>query len=440
MDKSSIENVKIYSNNYKSHNKLTITNVVLFLIYSLPMTFIFGATSIYIGSSILFILMIYLFLTDKFYLILPILMFFYNIIELPGGIAIQPLFFGLYMLKVVLFNKIRILDITSNLGILIFTLYSLSVIFIKDFKRAFFIIFSIIVVILFVKHELSSQEKLKKFLKYLVYAAMIASIYGMINKTGSKNIIGFANNDYIYVSRFLATFNDPNYAGFFFNISIFCILILNIFEKRLKIILLIILYSALIATLSFTGLICNAIGIFIWMLLLKRRYSKDLLIVCTIILSFFMIYNLSLRIEIPIMSDLSTRVATRSQGWQTKSIESITSSRSLIWAYSWNYFTQQSALRIFCGGNIVNNTFIDSNYFQFVPHQEYITLALNIGIIGLLLIGFVFIMTSYKAYIKYKITKESIFLVLLLIKFIWFFYGLSITYFPNWIFYIFLFI
>ena len=117
----------------------------------------------------------------------------------------------------------------------------------------------------FIRHNIT------QFFTYYVFATVSSCIYGWFMQ--ALNIKTFINidNEWVQVSRFVGTFPDPNYFGFFINIAIFVVIILNIFKnKSIKIPILIFLYVSLLSTLSITGFICNVLMLGVYFALSKK--------------------------------------------------------------------------------------------------------------------------------------------------------------------------
>ena len=88
----------------------------------------------------------------------------------------------------------------------------------------------------------------------------------------SGNTIG---GEYEY-TRFNATFEDPNYMGFFFTIAIFALVTLRLFDKKVRYVLIVVLYAMLITSLSVTAIVVNIAVWLFYLVIMKKLKIKNL--------------------------------------------------------------------------------------------------------------------------------------------------------------------
>lgn len=414
---------------------------LLAALYILPLlTYTSGLLQVMAMVMILFILMI-LFFYDDFYLALPILIFFYMQLILPGGIVLFRVYSLLLILKVL--KKPIALDLNSLLPFLVITLFCVVCIFPHNIRLGLFIIFDVIFLLYYIKVYLSQKKKFLRFFKYYVLAALSASAFGLLRMTGQLDTAVYVDGNWVFVTRFIATYNDPNYMGFFFNIAIFCLMALPLFRRpHIKWILLGLLYLALIATLSTTAILCNIGGGFIYLILSGKINLKTAVSVLLISQLILFTYNMALERSIPVISNAAMKVKSRILEMDQGNFSSFSSERSDIWEAHLHKFRNQSNLKVFFGGNVITAYIYDETEFETVSHQELIDMLLNFGLLGTGIMMFSFFGRSAKVLRRLlrKKQDDEEEVAILLIKYVWIFYAFGLTMFPGWMFYLFFFL
>lgn len=417
-----------------------LNKLLLFLVYFTPI-FTFSNNTLSIVAIItMMVSVLILFFTDDYVLVLPVLIFFYSQLVLPGGLVVSRIFSIVFLIKTLITKNIRFKK-RFILPLCLFLIYSLAVIGTINLRLALSIIIDILFIMIYIANYLTNKYQLTEFFKFYSIAAVSASIYGFLRASLQIKTAVQVNGTWIYVTRYLATFNDPNYFGFFLNIAIFSIISLEVFKnKLLKLFILIILYTSLLATLSTTALLCNLFGLLIFFILKKEYSFKNLSIVICISLLVIYMYNSGLYKEIPIISDASNKIQSKLGNILNNNFDEFTTNRSFLWRYDLNIFVNQPIAKILIGGNRINNYVYDEGVFLGVSHQELIDMLLNVGIIGtLILISHYIYNTGNKLFSFFKYKNEEDLLILML-KYVWLFYAFGLTMFPAWMFYLFYFL
>lgn len=415
------------SNLYSS--KLKLTNTVLNITYLIPLLLILEMNSSSISSIIFVGFTLLIWRNEQFYLILPIFIFFYSEFILPGGLSLYRFFSILLFIKIILSQRMSIGKL-SLLPFVIIALYCALVISYFDVRNGFFIVFDIFLIILYISTFV--RKNMQKFFTYYVLGAVISCLYGWFTLGLKTNASVQINNQWIDVSRFVGSFTDPNYFGFFINIAIFALLILDIFQnKKIKVILILFLYIGLLATLSITGFLCNILMLLLFFALSNRLKVKY--IVYTLVAGCVLLLNLNslANANFPVISIVARRIKSQISIFPNKDLHSLTTERSSIWKEHLEIYLEQPIIRILFGGNYLTDFGFDPK-FDSVSHQAYIDMLLNFGLIGTLGMVLFLIIITIKYLRNYYKTKKQEYLFLVIIKGIWIFYAFGLSMFPSW--------
>lgn len=418
-------------------SKFNLANTVLNITYLIPLLLIVEMNSSSISSLIFVGVSVLIWKKEQFYLILPLFIFFYSEFILPGGLSLYRFFSLLLFLKMLIsrrtsFERIYFLP----LGII--ALYCALVVSYFDARNGLFIVFDMFLIIMYI--SVFVRKNLEKFFTYYVFGAVISCLYGWFTQGLNTNASVQINNQWVDVSRFVGSFTDPNYFGFFINIAIFALIILDIFQnKKMKVALLVFLYIGLLATLSITGFLCNMLMLLLFFALSNRLKTKYLMF--TLAVGGILFLNLSnlANTNLPIISMVARRIESQLSMSPEKDLHSLTTERSSIWREHLEIYLEQPLTRILFGGNYLTDFGFDPK-FDSMSHQAFIDMLLNFGLIGTL--GMILFLTIIIIkYLKnYFETKKQEYLFLVIIKGIWIFYAFGLSMFPSWRFNFFFFI
>lgn len=416
-----------------------ISKYLIAIIYIVPiLTYKEGFMQM-VAATIVFAAMGLLFFTDEFYSVLPILLFFYNLLVLPGGIVLFRVYSILMFVKL-LKQKIHI-DLKILFPFAVITLYSVFTIVPLNIRLAVFIIFDIVFLILYIKAYLYNKNHFDRFFRLYVIAALSATVFGVLRMTGQINTAIYVDGSWVYINRFIATYNDPNYLGFFFNIAIFAAISLKPFQNRvIQLGIIGVLYLALIATLSTTAILCNAFGIFIYLITAKKINLKSASIVAFSIIILVASYQIALYREIPVLTDAAVKVKSRINELDESNMSSFTTQRTDIWERHMESYFEQSVFMMLFGGNAVNSYICDETKYKTASHQEFIDMLLNFGIVGTLIMLAYYFLSVLEAFRRLTTNGSNQDVMRIMVKYVWFFYALGLTMFPGWMFYIFFFL
>ena len=391
-------------------------------------------------QAILFVgLLCILLFTDYFYLAYPIILFYYSHLGLLFGISVYRIFSLMYIFQAVVFSNNKYENKQSKeldgnnknnyvLVLFVYLLYEIIVMTYYNIRTAIFSMVDVICVILFIKEISSIYDKFKK--TFIVYGvtAIIAFFTGLIAK---NDISGWQviNGELVKITRFMSTFNDPNYMGLFYSVAIFSIISLKLFDKKLRMIIIVALYIMLVTTISITAIIGNILFWIVYLFATKKINAKTLvsLVFIFMILGGLYQYGKQNR-DTPVIGDLVYRIEDKLSNLANNDTDAFTTYRTTLTREHWNYYWSQSTLSILFGGNIVNGcvAVIDGQK-TFVAHNEYVDSLLNVGLVGaLILITFVLV-RAYKSLKEYIKTKSEKALCIFMIKAIWMYYAATLT-------------
>lgn len=401
-----------------------------------------------------------LFFYDEFYLLAAVFLFFSEQLTLAASITLFRAYNYLFLLRFVLFD-LRKVKFKAWLfpGVAVMILYAVFALpnadvsvtvqlYIKQgleppsklFINMKLILnyFLSIFYMLFLALKLYSDRSLAKRLFQLIpLFAVLAGIYGVRGGNTFLYMLGYDNNGEVTATRYNATFNDPNHASLYFNISIFAALLLYDFKKwYIKIPLLLALYYFLIAAGSMTGLAVQICGLAVFAVVKYRKKAIVMILAIAIglgaaILTVMAVPKLR---HLSVVQNLELRIQRQFLQNDSENADALTSGRVGQWQKYWGYFKEQSIPKKLFGGNIMTLVSIDPyfiEHFQYGPHQAYLGFLLNFGILGLLIFmtGF-FIKITYLGLMA-LLYQDEVAGVLFMASVVWFLYGWGLDYFYN---------
>lgn len=274
----------------------------------------------------------------------------------------------------------------------------------------------------------------------IVCTAVFSGIYGYT----AKNVFLYGG-DTSDIVRYMASFNDPNYAGFFFNMAIFIVLCLEEFKKPImKIPLLVVFYYFLVATGSMSGLIFNVVGLVLFTMF-KYKYKAliGLTVLAVIVAAAgFAVMKIPKIRNLPAVANMEERIVRQFVNTEENEAD-MTSGRAKQWKNYWGYFKNQELERKLFGGNMIMSYSVDQSLkdkFGNVPHQAYISFLLDFGVIGAVIVILFYLGKMAYAFFVICQTNSDTTLVLFIIACMWLFYGFGFDYFGDWRFMIYYFV
>lgn len=385
--------------------------------------------------AIVAICLLFLAFSDKFFLAYPIALFFYTQFGLFAGLSILRLFLLLLVLNcLVLYREKREkkelnLCFSDFVLFVIYFVYIIVVLTMESLSLGLSTLLNVISIGVLAFFYLKDEDCLKSFFKIYNIVALI-SIPAGINQSNNMINHQFVNGVIVETSRFMGTFDDPNYLTFFCYLAIISLLTLKLFNKRVRWIMICSFQICILSTLSITGIVC---GVIIWMvyLVLSQKLSlKILFIIPCLYLCIMWGYNYGIQHQdAPILGDLAFRLSEKVAFLNSGDIVGITTGRSSFSKMHLQYFWNQNLGRIVFGGNLANTKIMQVGDMRFAAHNEYVDILLNIGLFGALIYFSCVIRKVVQLY-RLRQTDPSKFdycNCLIMVKVVWFLYAMTLT-------------
>lgn len=284
------------------------------------------------------------------------------------------------------------------------------------------------------------KHLLGKMIVLYIAICLISGLYGFTASNIFAYSIGYhaTTGAEMSVTRYMGSFNDPNYFGLFINLALFGVLSLNRFKKwYIKIPLLLIIYYYIIASGSLTAFICNILAWVVFIILKYKAKSLLILAVAGVIggLMLFIIISTPTLRNLNIIRNVEMRIQNQFENLNTTDSAELTSGRTKNWRFYIDYFKKQDSIKKLFGGNIVMTSTLDPYFVETNksgPHQAYIGFLLCFGIIGTIIILMCFIAKNITHAYHFFKENDQYSLALLMFNFIWAFYALTLDYFADW--------
>ncbi len=415
-------------------------------------------------------LMIWLFFYDEFYLLTAVFLFFGEQLVVVIGVPIARMFTIMLIVKAILFDKSkRKLNVFLIPAILVLAMYAIfalpnadNSITIREYiakgiepPSSFVLnakwIFKYIVdfaFLIFLTSKFQVDKKLfQRFCFYIVICALASGIYGFRANNIYNYVLGYTNSGELFgVDRYMGSFNDPNYTGFFMNLAIFFTIKVPEFKNKIiRTVVLIMLYYFLVASGSISGILFNVCGMVAYIILRYRMKSVKVLFIsgAAMILAVFLVLNVPQLRNMGIVQSMLTRVESQFSSSDSSSMDTVTSGRETHWIQYMDYYKNQDTVKKLFGGNIHMTAAIDPYFtenFGNVAHQAYIGFLLCFGAVGTFLFLLSFAIKTGVNLVSYFKYKDDYYLLLFICSFIWTFYGFGFDYFADWRFMLFYFL
>ena len=361
---------------------------------------------------------------DKLQLAFPFMLFYNSFYGLVFGISVFRIYTLLIVLSAVLTasNKAK-LKIKYLLPILVYAIYIAIVMLPQGVSSALFLFIDVINCVIIISKLLSTETILKSFFKIYVIVAIISFISGTL----AENSIG---GEYDY-SRFMATFEDPNYMGFFFTVAVFAVVTLKLFDKRIRVLIIVSLYVMMLTSLSITGILVNIALWSFYLVVMKKIRWWSVFVIALVVVVSINLYNYGIsNPETPVLGDFSARIEEKLDSLESGDMGDVTTNRSDLAAEHFEIYTNLPFLNMLFGGIAVNTRYIDPAV-GVAGHNEYIDMLLNIGVVGtIVLLGyFVYNIVFYSK--KYLANREDKYLLFIMAKVSWMLYAMTLTVFLD---------
>ena len=372
--------------------------------------------------------------TPYLYLAVPVMIFYYSQLGTIAGISAFRLFTFLFFAVMLYQHKDKI-SLKKTVPLCIILLYDLLVFSQYNVRMAIFNMFDHICIWMLVVFVFNSKEKIVSFF-HIYHISMIAAFITGLLTLNNDTYNTIVDDQVVELVRFNATFEDPNYMGFFYIIGIFAMVTLKMYSKKMRFLLAVAFYIMIMFGMSVTAVV---VSIFLWILyfvVTKRLTVKVVLLTALILCVLFQAYSFALQNpDIPVIGSFAVRIDQKIEAILEGDVDDFTTERSSLSAKHMEFFQDQTIFKKLFGGNIINTRM--QIQLKEAAHNEYIDLLLNVGILGtgIFLVYLVIdLLLNLKNAWKYQ-SELSMFRVMS--KFVWILYAMTLTIFLDYRFFMF---
>lgn len=372
---------------------------------------------------------------DKLYLAYPFILFYNEFYGTILGISTHR-FFTMLVLMLIVFKVATNCKVTLKrdylLPIMVYVIYSLIVVSTYSLQKAIFTIVDVISCVLLIStYFMGEKNKLKEFFSVYSFVALAAAVSGLIN----NNYMSYG-----VLNRFLGTLEDPNYLGFFYTVAVFAMITLKLFDKKVRWIMILLMYVVIVMSASMTAVIVNILVWLVYFIVIQKLNYKTVILGVVSACAAIYLYNYGLmHPDFPFLGQISGRIYGTIADFMIGDMSGVTTGRTNLVQAHLEYYLELPLLRMVFGGVPVNTQYI---YYDFteVAHNEYIDMLLNVGIIGtMILLGF-FLRRMLQYWVDFKKAKNEVSLCLFILKLICVIYMITLTVFLDERFMLFFFI
>lgn len=402
------------------------------------LTFLYLISSIQIIGALSLVLFFIMLVQGKGYLSVPILIVFSDHLYIPflSGMGLYKYAILILLLWDILCKRVRVVSFSRMIQCLIVVLFILATL-IEPKGLSIMVYAPVVIYFALLCGKLrENDDMMKQFGTALVFSMLFSLAFGIIFNRFATEVSVIGNNN-MDLSRFFASFVDPNYAGFFFNAAIAVCLCLKPFRILARFACIIPLYIGLIMTASITGIICNVAMLLILFFIKNGLHAKTLLIILLISATIVALYAYGLNSSITFLNQICTRIDLKLQVLlDGEDLQAFTSGRTSLTAEHWRYLKENGKWFHWMFGGIPSTALYVIPTLARVAHLEYVDIILNIGIIGAMLYLIAILSRALSALFTYLNDKREISLFSSLIYLNYLVYGLSISIFMEPLFFL----
>ncbi len=410
------------SSNRPIHIKITMDQIAVAIMFLLTiLTGLFNQMILSLGVMFCCFLLL---LCDKLYMAFPFVIFYNSFYGLVFGMSVLRVYTFLVLINMLLWRSKQPAIKRKYLPPLFVYLLFLVVVILPNTSQALPLVLEIISCFFVVSELTERPESMHKFFAIYAILCLCSFLTGVV----CENTIG---DEYSYI-RFNATFEDPNYMGFFFTIGIFALFSLKLFHPIIRTLIIIVIYAMMLTSLSVTAIVVNVL-VWAFYLVFIKKLKPSVLIVCVlavaVVVSLFF-YGLE-NPETPVIGDFAERINEKLEELESGNIGDATTGRTDIAQKNFAYYGSLSVFRILFGGLSANARYIHPD-LEYASHNEYIDMLLNVGVVGALILFGYFFSTFITHVRHYRKTKEDRQLCFLMSKVIWLCYAAGLTMFIDY--------
>lgn len=376
------------------------------------------------------------------YLAYPFMIFYAPLYGAIFGFSVYRMYTLLMMASLLLrLRKNSFVDAKTMIPFGVYIVYALVVVTSYSMVDAVYAILNVVCCVAIAIGNLRDDpENLRKFFKIYVLVALVAAFTGIMGKNTlieGNAITHTVGNAYSaqgtsYIDRFTATFEDPNYMGFFYTIAVFATISLKLFKPLVRWIVIIILYVTLLSSVSITAVVVNVLMWIVYLLVSQKINVKvgiASLVVVLLVIGLYQ-YGLENR-DAPVIGDLSYRIHEKLMDAESGDVSSATTGRTDLAKAHLEYYWELPLWKQLLGGTPVNVGYIAKDIYG-MAHNEYVDMLLNIGIIGTALMIWFIIHSMYICIKQFRENNDDTQLCRVMCKCIWLAYAATLTMFLEY--------
>lgn len=370
-----------------------------------------------------------LFIFDSLYLAFPLMLFYYSCFGIVAGLSVFRIYSLLFILSTI-FRHIKPYIVNHRLiwPLLVYLLYAVFVVSQYSMQRAVFSFVDVLVCIFLSNAYLSDKTQLKMFFTAYALVALVAYMTGIIIE---NHMVLIDEKTKLETVRYMSTFEDPNYMGFFYTVGVFTTVSLKLFKPIIRIIVVLAFYIMIATTVSITAIVVNPLLWLFYLAVVKKVKPKVLITCILVVVVLFSVYSYgATHRDAPVIGPLCYRISLKLRNFENGNINEGTSGRTSLSEEHFQFFRKGSIWRKLFGGTAVNSGYLDSR-FRGMAHNEFIDLLLNVGIVGTLMLVVYMLWSLLELFSAYRRTLEERYLCLLMSKMIWVLYAATLTVFLD---------
>lgn len=372
-----------------------------------------------------------LFIRGEIYLFFPFLLFYGNVYGSIFGLSVQRVYLLLVLFSMVptWINNMRI-GVRYVIPVVIYAIYEVVVMSDYGIQSAVTSFLNILCCVIIVAFYLSGNpNNVRRFFGVYILVALVAYVTGIM---GGNTLVQTQELGTVKISRFMATFEDPNYMGFFYTIAVFATVTLKLFSPMANRVIVILLNIMILSSISMTAIVVNVV-LWIAYLSMTGKINAKVCIRCLLVIFVCVaLYQYGLiNTEAPFLGDFSYRVQQKLGEFSSGDLDSVTTGRTVLAAAHFAYFMELPLWKKMLGGTAVNASFISREVYG-AAHNEYIDMLLNIGVIGTAAMLGILFRGTYLHYRRYRQTGDRAYLCALMCKGVWIAYAFTLTLFMDY--------
>ena len=196
---------------------------------AIPIVLVFICTALtgFVSQTVLNIVILFscmfMLVQDTLFLVYPFMIFYAPIYGAVFGLSVYRLYTLMVLVVLLLkFRKKSNIKVNNMIPIAVYVVYAILVVSSYSVLDVAYVILNVICCMAISIGSLQdSPENTRKFFKIYVLVALIAAFTGLMGNNVQSEENALANS--LRAIRFTATFEDPNYMGFFYTIGVIII-------------------------------------------------------------------------------------------------------------------------------------------------------------------------------------------------------------------------